>query len=344
MAFVEHAWKRQYPPLAWGKDILVKVKPDELEVSAVVPVGAEDWDASPDVLRAYRKAVSRYGGPKRQGKNSPHIEFANADSDQKLARFVRQFGPVTVRSVRKEEHEISTDDSFGFRTIQTLLVARQDLAELRSERVAYRSALALVSELQRGQRSDHAVIGRCVLEIVERVSEWPQQRQREHQLRAGGQGYEMEPTCLFQEDNLEHLKRWRYYANRERSGEPLRDVFSGPDPAAAGHFVVCELVNAFSPRVYAWGSTPVEAPDWDLTCSGIRPVLYYILRREYLQASGIAICRNTECRDVFEIERSGQEFCGDACSRLQRQREYWQRAGKKLRKRRARIGKSARPR
>src|SRR6266568_6118600 len=103
MAFVEHTLERQYPPLVWGKEIIVKVDSDELEVSAVVPVLEEDWDASPDALRAYRKAVSRYGGLKRQGKNSPHIEFANADSDEKLVRFVQRFGPVIVRSVYKEE-------------------------------------------------------------------------------------------------------------------------------------------------------------------------------------------------------------------------------------------------
>src|SRR5205814_3356516 len=85
---------------------------------------------------------------------------------------------------------------------------------------------------------------------------------------------------------------------------------------------------------------PVEAPDTDLTC-GIRPVLYYILRREYLQAGGIAICRNTECRELFEIERFGQEFCGDLCSRLHRQREYWKKSGKQLRQRRIKNGKSA---
>jgi hypothetical protein len=163
-------------------------------------------------------------------------------------------------------------------------------------------------------------------------------------LRASGQGYGVEPTWLFRQDNLRDIQRWSYYATREKSGNPLRDLLSGPDPIGAGHHVLCELVNAFSLRVSLWGDTPVEAPDWDLTCSGIRPVLYYMLRREYLQASGIAICRNTECRDVFEIERSGQEFCGDACSRLQRQREYWQRAGKKLRKRRTKIRKSARGR
>ncbi len=340
MAFVEHNLKRNYPPLAWGKDIIVKVGPDELEISAVIPVLQEDWDASPDALRAYRKAVSRYGGPKRQGKSSPHIQFANADSDQKLIKFVQQFGPVVARSVHTEEREISAGDPFDFRTTQTVLIARQDLGELRSDRTVYRSALALVSELQRGKRSDIATIRGCVLDIVESVSEWPRQWQRERQLRASGQGYAVEPAWLFRQDNLQHLQTWSYYVSRERSGDALKDAFSGPDPIRAGHHVVCELVNTFSPHVYAWGNTPVEAPDWDLTC-GIRPVLYYILRREYLQASGIGICRNTECRDVFEIERSGQEFCGDACSRLQRQREYWQKVGKTLRQRRTRIRKSA---
>jgi hypothetical protein len=106
-------------------------------------------------------------------------------------------------------------------------------------------------------------------------------------------------------------------------------------PIDAGHYSICELVNAFSSLVYPWGKTPIEAPHWDLTC-GIRPVLYYILRREYLlKARSIGICRNTDCRQLFEIERFGQEFCSEECSRLLRQREYWKKRGKTLRKRRS---------
>jgi hypothetical protein len=336
MTFVEQT----YPPFVWGKDISVRVGLEEMEVSAVRPLLQEEWYASADPMRAYRKAVRRYGGAKRQGKNSPHINFANADSDQKLVRFVKQFGPVVARSVRTEEHEIS-HDPFGFRPTQRVLIARQDIAELRSEHRAYRSALALVSELQRGKRSDIETIGKCVLEIVGSVSKWPQQWERERQLRASGQGYGLvEPAWLFLEDNLRHVRRWSYCARPEKSDDPLTNVF-GPDPIEAGHHVVCELVNAFSPQVSVWGgNTPVEAPDWDLTC-GIRPVLYYILRREYLQqANGVGICQNTECRDLFELERSGQEFCGDVCSRLQRQREYWRKSGKKLRQRRTKVHKS----
>src|SRR5437868_1832076 len=100
MTFVEHKKARDYPPLAWGKDISVRVCADELEVSGVVPIVRQDWDASPDALRAYRQAMSRFGGSKRQGKNSPHIQFANANDDEQLIRFVQQFGPVVACSMR----------------------------------------------------------------------------------------------------------------------------------------------------------------------------------------------------------------------------------------------------
>ena len=339
MAFVERATTKNYPYFVWGKDISVKVGRDELEVSAGIPVLQEDQEAAADALGAYRKAVSRFGGQKRQGKISPHIKFANADDDRRLVEFVQQFGPVVACSVHTEEREISSHGSFDFRANRTVLVARQNLAELRSERVAFRSALALVSELQRGKRSNVATISERVSEIVESVSKWPEQWERERQLRVSAQGYGVQPTWRFREDHLRNLRLWAYYVNRKPSGDPLRDALGGPKPIRAGHNVICELVNAFSPLVYPWGKTPVEAPDCDLTC-GVRPVLYYILRREYLQAGGVGICRNTECRDLFEIERFGQEFCGDVCSRLHRQREYWRKFGKKLRQRRIKTEKS----
>ena len=235
---------------------------------------------------------------------------------------------------------MSSDGPDDFRDTRTVLVARQSLAELRNERLAYSSALALVSELQRGKQSNIATIRQYVSDIIEMVSFWPEQWKREQQLRASGQGYADQPTWRFQKDELRKIRLWGSYVNREPSGDPIRDLLAGPDPIRAAHHVVCELVNAFSPQVYLWGIAPVEAPDTDLTC-GIRPVLYYMLRRVYLQAGGVAICRNTECRELFEIERFGQEFCGDLCSRLHRQREYWKKAGKKLRKRRLKTGKSA---
>ena len=338
MTFVEHKFKRDYPSFVWGKDICVNVRSDELEVSAVIPVLHEDRAAAPDALRAYRQAV-RLGAEKRQGKNSPHIKFANADDDQKLISFVHKFGPVVVSSLRSEERPIPSKGPFDFQASETVLIAHQNLAELREERHVYHAALILMAELQL-KKPNIQTIQDCIVEIVDRVHGWPKQWERERRLRENGLGYAPQPEWSFKEDNLRHLEMFSWQALRQSSGDPLRDAFMGMKPIDAGHYVLCELVNAFSPRVYPWGRAPVEAPPWDLT-GGIRPVLYYILRREYLQAGGIGICRNTECRSLFEIERFGQEFCGDVCSRRQRQRDYWQKVGKKLRQRRAEISKSA---
>ena len=344
MAFVEHNLRKPYPNFVWAKDISVKVCDDELEVSGRVVIDEEEGRAAPDFLREYRQAISRYGGQKRQGKSSPHIQFANAETDEELIKFVQRFGPIVVSSLRTEERstpyviDVPGVVHYEYSGDRTVLVARQVLAELRSERRAYRAALSLVSELQRNKYADTQTIAESVSEILTNISKWPEQWERERQLRASGQGYLSQPAWLFRQDNLEHLEQYEYWASREKTDDPLRELLV-IDPITAGHYSICELVNAFSSSVYPWGNTPIEAPDWDLT-GGIRPVLYYILRREYLlKARSIDICRNTDCRQLFEIERFGQEFCSEECSRLQRQREYWKKRGKNLRKRRANTRK-----
>jgi hypothetical protein len=41
---------------------------------------------------------------------------------------------------------------------------------------------------------------------------------------------------------------------------------------------------------------------------GIRPLLYSILRRQFLAPRDFAACANTQCRDFFNLERAGQRF------------------------------------
>lgn len=344
MTFVEQHFQQTYPHFVWAKDISVTVCGDELEVTGTRVMLEEEARGAPDLLREYRQAVRRYGPQKRQGKNSPHIQFANAETDQELIKFVQRFGPIVVSSLRTEErptpqvidvpgilhHEYSVD--------RTILVARQVLAELRTEHRAYRAALSLVSELQRNKYANSRKIGEGVSEIVTNIPNWPAQWERERKLLASGVGFGSQPAWLFGPDNLRHVELYGYYASREKTSDSPRDSLKEAlvmRPIAAGHYAICELVNAFSSLVLLWGKTPVEAPPWDLTC-GIRPLLYYILRREYLLTGrSIGICRNTDCRKLFEIERFGQAFCSEECSRLQRQREYWKKRGKTLRKRRS---------
>jgi hypothetical protein len=346
MVFVEQRLRKTYPNLVWAKDISVEVCGDELEVTGTVVLLEEEALAAPDLFREYRGAVSRYGGKKRQGKNSPHIQFANAGSDEELIEFVQRFGPVIISSLRKEERSIpDVTDVIGalhsdYSVDRTILVARQVFADLRSEQRVYRAALSLVSELQRTMHVDTDRIGENVSEIAANISKWPEQWERERKLGADGFGFGTEPAWLFRQPNLERFKQYRYYATRAKTDDPMIKALV-MDPITAGHYSICELVNAFSSHLYPWGKTPIEAPHWDLT-SGIRPVLYYVLKREYLlNARGIGICRNTDCRQLFEIERFGQEFCGEECSRLQRQRAYWKKRGKSLRKRRTKTRNSA---
>lgn len=339
MKFVEQT---PFPPFVWAKDISVELCGNELEVSGTAVLSDDDARVSPDPLREYRQALR---SEKRQGKKAPHVQFANADSDKKLIDFVRRFGPVVAKSLRTEDlHSQRSEDVVGLGEItlprtRTILVARQDLEELRTEAQTYDALLKLISELRSEKQSSvpkyvrDVFFPECVSMIVRNVSLWPRQWERERELRASGQGYAAEPEWLFRPDNLQHLQQFQDWATRPESKDPMREALA-IDPIHAAHLVICELINAFNPRVYLWGDTPVEAPGFDLT-GGIRPVLYYILRRQYLlESRSIRICRNRDCRQLFEIERQGEEFCRDECSRHQRQREYYHKRGKGLRKRR----------
>jgi hypothetical protein len=333
MAIVEHNTHAQYPGFVWAKSIQVTVGEEDAEISGALILTQEELDANPDPIRAYRQAIRRYSGAKRQGKNSPHVQFANADERQKQIAFVKRYGPIAVSAASLEERPIVPEDALDFRTNETWIVARQNLAEMERERLVYRSSLALLFELRREKESDPTIIRDCISTIVTNVSGWPDQWKRERQLRTSGIGYAHEPCWMFGRENLEHLEYWEWRATREPSDDLLTDVLIGSDLVYNGHLIICELINAFPPLVYPWGDSPVEAPQLDIA-PGIRPLLYFMLRREYLGGGGTGICRHSDCRHVFEIERSGQEFCGDECSRLQRQREYWSIRGKRLRKRR----------
>ena len=98
---------------------------------------------------------------------------------------------------------------------------------------------------------------------------------------------------------------------------PLR-LFPQLD-ARSGHFAIFELPPA-----------PAE--------TGCLPALYALLRQNYLSATKgykrMAICARPDCQRAFEVERFGKRYCSDECSQLQRQKDYYFRQGRELRRRR----------
>lgn len=253
-----------------------------------------------DLTRQYEVArKNREIGKQRTGKDSPHIRFANADTDEQLIAFVRVFGPVTAESV----------DHSG--DAHLVLTATQDMTELKNEQATYRAALSLVLQLNEA-RYNFDFAQSLIAEIASHIGQWPHQWERERAQR------KTEPFWKIGEATRRRIKNLS-------SG--MQDGLLGPKIDA--RIVVCELLNVFPAVVFP---NPLQ-----LHASirfGIRPLLYSILRREFLYPHETGVCANTRCRQFFEIERSGQRFCDEACSLQQRQRDYWKTRGKKLRTKR----------
>jgi hypothetical protein len=305
MAIVEQV---DYPDFRWGDDLMVRIDGGRLLVS-----GRRAWRRidessrrSSDIMREYVKAPTNWS-KKHSGKDAPHIRFANADTDQKLISFVKEFGPVVVCALN--------DNPKRSRSVGT-----QDVVELRRERTLYMAALELIAFLSTGRDAQDKRPLEHIRTIVVNTREWPDQWERERNL-IGKKG--IEPRWTFTKRNLAWIESCADDATWIPSAE---DGFT----TIFHHTVICTLINAFPINVYRFRDTTIEGPSPDLKY-GIRPLLYYFLRRVYLERNSVSVCANERCRQLFETERAGQRFCSADCSRQQRQREYWADRGKEQR-------------
>jgi len=285
-----------------------------------------DWsvlsqDNAGDLLKSYLAFPTDWSADR--ARQAPHIEFANADSDDKLVAFVERFGPVTTCAF---ETAITEDLRIG---------AAQDLDELRNERILYSAALRLLSELQHPEKTDRERIMNCMREIAVKTRTWPDQWQRESQMRAARDN--AKPSWQFQQVELRSIESLLSSAEWALGRTPPE----APDYAEAfayhlslAEHVLCTLVSTFPTRLHPIGHGKVtELPDDDLSY-GIRPILYHILRLLWLRGS-IGICANERCRQLFEVDRI--PYCSTECSRKERQRQNWAKRGSERRRERKRI-------
>jgi hypothetical protein len=312
------------PPLhvghQWGEppngenSFLVNRVGEELEITAAMP-DYVSRNHPCDLIRQYEIARKiRPISKQRTGKDLPHIRFANADSDDELIDFVHSFGPVVSKSYvmlpfDPPHGNWSADDP----PLQVLTRARQDLHELRVEQQIYKATLGLVLELARtASEYDIDSAKEWMTDIARGVAEWPRQWNRERKERG------ISPLWRVSAHSIQRI------AALAKSG---RDPLLPPQLDA--RIVICELVNVFPSIAFP---NPLEMHSY--ISFGIRPLLYSVLLREFLQPRDVGRCANTQCRDFFEVERTGQRYCNDQCSRRHRQREYWQFRGKEARQKR----------
>ena len=286
-----------------------------MQITALRPsYGTEERPS--DLIRQYERAPKGgRAGKKRMGAESPDMLFANAETDEKLIAFVRRFGPV----VAKDAH-------FSFERPEPNLLeplvpihiyAVQDMEELRNEQLIYRAAVALVRQMNEPE-FDYMRAQSFIGEIAAKIGDWPRQWGRESLLR------KREPLWKPKTESLQRIKS----ISNARPDASL--------PKINGRIVICELVNCFPGIVFP---NPLEMHS--SIKYGIRPLLYALIRRQFLSPRDGAACANARCRNFFNIERTGQKFCSSECSLQQRQRNYWAKSGKKLRRKRLRKRKKS---
>jgi hypothetical protein len=307
MTHVEHF----YPGFQWaepekGNYLSVEISGDELLIEGLFP-GYQGQDSPSDLMSQYGKArLSVRRRPKRAGSNSPHILFANADTDERLLSFVRLFGPVVAQTV-----------SFGNESPWHLR-ASQDLQELRNEQIIYHAVFRLIKGLTQ-TNLDYQSAQQWIKQIADHIGEWRKQWRRERSNRGHRPPWHL---------SMQSIRRVQQF------GSAGRDYLLSP--AVDCRIVICELLNTFPARVFP---NPLETHS--SINHGIRPLLYALLRREFLHPHDTGVCANTQCRALFEIERAKQRFCTNECSLSQRQREYWSRRGSKVRRLRRKDAKKA---
>jgi hypothetical protein len=308
----------------WGEppmrktSLLVKRIEDELEIVGAMPQYASDHSGF-DLLSEYQ--TSRSKSPATR--NPPHTLFANAGSDDDLIQFVRTFGPVVCTECKLLPRNFTMEGMTSvYEPFQLLLFARQNLNELRIEQRIYKAALELVAELGKSETEYNFDFAQeRVVNISEGVKQWPKQWRRERKLVNHPPLWKLRP---------ESVKRIVCLSTSKR-GELL-------GPHIDARIVLSELVNAFPSFVFP---NPLEMHSY--LRYGIRPLLYAILRIEFLHPRDLAICANNHCGAFFERERAGQRYCKPICSRQHRQREYWQTQGKEARRKRTKSLVKAAP-
>jgi hypothetical protein len=292
-----------------------------LEISGVMPRYKSEVRPT-DVMRQYELARQALKKVKGSSKDAPHIRFANVTSDNELIEFVRSFGPVvaTTWTVLPEPMDEGTAND---KTSQLgmAMKAEQNLVELKNEQWIYQSAIWLVNALRMPEKQYDMEEASVKIQVIARlVRSWPLQWRRERKARREAPLWKVRPKTIERIEAISKLPS---------------DVIL-PTRVDA-QIVLSELINVFPALVFP---NPMEMHSY--LCYGIRPLLYALLRREFVNTFNMAICANPQCRKFFEVNRAIRSFCSTECSRQHRQREYWQQRGKVLRAKRKRGNLQAR--
>ena len=100
-----------------------------------------------------------------------------------------------------------------------------------------------------------------------------------------------------------------------------------------GKSTLCTILDQFPPKLFAEGAIAQEFPA--SIFFGIRPCLYFMLRRYFLMGKEVLVCQHCGRSFLKESSRKYVRFCSAKCSLSKRQSEYYFDTVKKRRKEKA---------
>jgi hypothetical protein len=269
-----------------------------------------------DFMKSYYEAPRR---TRETSRGLPYLRFTNATDEEKLLQFLKEFGPVHAqtrsgglglvtavqsRSVLRAEQEV-------FAAARELVSVVNDLADF-SREWAERD---LCARPPRIERSEQSLISK-IAPILKRLH--------------GAMSDAIETSDSYKLPNEE----WK-----ELVGKAFWDSVQtcDVDNLSKAHRVLCEIFNAFPPKLFFAGGDVIEAPELALT--GIRPLLYFMLREIYLLKVRIRRCQREDCGHFFIPDRINGDYCSVRCGDLVRQRNLNERRAKEVHTTRSRTHK-----
>jgi hypothetical protein len=264
-------------------------------------------------------------------KKPVHLQFANLRSVEEVLGFLRKYGSINGKLVKK----VRERDARGEITGKEDLLVKEDLEDVVREQRLFRCAVRLLAHLRR--KAPDRVQIRNLISSIGRL--YPQNSKAEKQAKvaisalAAGLAYvdPLEPQG--RKPGRRHLQRMErdevhrklIFAGKQRTIEAYdrRTIHSEAvrDNAISGsHGVLCYLFNRFPLHMFPSAEGGIELPSYDR--EGILSVLYFLLRLDYRdQHQLIKICRF--CRATFKSERGDSDFCDRGCYKPYNDRERY---------------------
>jgi hypothetical protein len=136
----------------WAQKIEVEKRRESLWITGwghiTNPLDARSSEPRMDILQRLKRYALRYLGQKKTDEGSGIYQFADADSDDKLIAFCKEFGPVRAK-VSSKIHEEG-----GAYTV----TAVQSMKQLREEQKKFAAAVTLVQQVNLNSKADRMAI------------------------------------------------------------------------------------------------------------------------------------------------------------------------------------------